>query len=756
MKYFIVLLFLCQFLFSQELTRKIMVSSFHSIEDAQHALEIFNQNRSETFNNLEKEMKFKVIARPSDNLFVIVIEAFKDYKEAKIVLNEILDKHPDAFINKYTPSKEQNISENKNLDKKIDNSINLQKKEIIRDTKSFSDFEKTEKKNENIENKTELDINKKLEQTNNVTNETNEEVIDKNKYSFILYSNETIQERVKRNLSVYPLIKDSSIIRIEYKDSTPLRSSEFINQLLNAYLEQNQNENTKQLKESLIFLETQLEKAKEELSIAEKELELFRSENLLFNIDKKVEQINKQKDDLQIELLTVTRKNKIFDSIKESLIKGESISSTSFDDNALNDLIKQLNEERSVHQELSSKYTPAHKRMIASSEKIKSLEDSIIKNVRNISVSFNESIKSLESQINELDKEILQLPKAALELAKLERIFNLKESVYKSLLLKYNDSTSNYISSKRVNRVIDYAQAPESAVKPKKSMIFIIGFMFALLMAFVVVIIKEYFDVYIKKVSDLLSLTKVSYFGYVPFIKGKNYNKIFVLDNLLSKEAEALRHIRENLELTTKKDNSRIILTTSTISNEGKSTFVSNLAVMLALSGKKVILLGLDLRIPQLHMKFDLKNHKGISDLLVNNVELDEVIQNIKFRGTKQEYLLDVITSGTVAPNPSELIANGNIDKIFEKLRKSYDYILIDSTPTALVPDTLSLLSKVDTTLFVFKSEYSKKEYVKQVNDLVEKYDLKSTGYVLTSVKDKYHEQLKYDKNYTLYPTKII
>ena len=116
---------------------------------------------------------------------------------------------------------------------------------------------------------------------------------------------------------------------------------------------------------------------------------------------------------------------------------------------------------------------------------------------------------------------------------------------------------------------------------------------------------------------------------------------------------------------------------------------------------------------------------------------------------------MDVIYSGTIPPNPSELIANGSVDKIIEKLRQEYDYVLIDSTPTALVPDTHSLFGKVDTTLFVFKSEYSKKEFVKQTNELINKYDLKSTGYVLTSVKKKYYEQIKYDKNYTLYATKI-
>ena len=770
MKYLLILIFISQFLFSAELTRKIMVSSFHSMDDAQYALKIFNENRTTQFDKLQNELNFKVMARASDNMYVIAIEAFVDYKEAKTVLNEILALHPDAYINRYTASNTAGTSESVSkilFDKKetVEKKINTSKskdKEVIRTNKSFSDIEK-EEENEYLGNnlkkessaKLTIDNDKPLIKEEKELEEKDERISDSNKFSFMLHSNENIQERVKRNLSVYPLIKDSSIIRIEFKDSTPLRSSEFVNQLLTAYLAQNKNENTKQLQESLTFLEVQLEKSKEELSDAEKELELFRSQNLLFSIDKKVEQINKQKDDLQIELLTVMRKNKIFDYIKESLLRGESISTSSFDDNALNDLIKQLDEQKSLQQELAAKYTPAHKRMILLAEKIKGLEENIIKNVKNISLSFNESIKSLEGQISELDKEILILPKVALELARLERVFNLKESVHKALLLKYNDSTSNFISSKRVNRVIDYAQPPEFAVKPKKSMIFIIGFMFAMLVAFIVVLLREYFDVYLKKSSDLISLTTTPYFGYIPFIKSKNYNKLFVLDDLLSPDVEALRQIRGNLELTIKKDNSRVVLVTSRVSNEGKSTFISNLAVMIALSGKKVIILGLDLRIPQLHLKFDLDNKKGMSDLLANNVSIEDVIKRVKIKDNQSEHFIDVITSGTIPPNPSELISNGSVDKIIEKLRDEYDYILIDSTPTALVPDTHSLFAKVDTTLFVFKSEYSKKEFVKQTNELINKYDLKSTGYVLTSVKKKYYEQIKYDKNYTLYATKI-
>jgi len=749
MRYLLLLLLILEFSFAKELTRKIMVSSFTSQEDANFALDAFNTSTNEKFKQLENDLGFKVIARPSDNFFVIAIEAFKDYKEAKLVLNEITKEHPDAYINKFTSSSVLNKEEK--IIQLEENSENIVEENILEEnnpedmqivkTKVFEEFKETQEQMNTNTQKKEL-------QTSQNTNFTGRN------YSFVYHNNDTILYKIKRNLSVYPLIKDSSIIKVEYKDGTAQRTSDFVNELLKVYLEQNINENSKQLKETVEFIEVQLEKSKIELAEAERKLELFRSENLLFNIDKKVEQINKQKDELQKELLTERRKEQIFNSMKESLLRGEMISSSLFEDSVLIDTIKQLNDERSKHQELSAKYTPSHKTMIALKDKIESLEDTIIKNVKNIDLSLIENRKSLESQIKDLNEEILLLPKLAMELSKLERRFNLKESVYKDLLLKYNDTSSKYISSKRVNRIIDYAQVPPFPVKPKMMIIFIIGFMVSLLVAFIAVLLKEYMDIYLKRPSDLTNLTKTPYYGFVPFVKSKNYNKLFILDDLNSVESESLRRIRSSLDLTAKKDDSRIILTTSTVSNEGKSTFVANLAVMFALSGKRTIILGLDLRIPQLHMKFNVDNTQGMSDLLANNVNLSDVIQTVKIDDKTDKNNIDIITSGSIPPNPAELIENGMIDGILEKLRKEYDYILIDTTPTALVPDTLTLLAKADTTLFVFKSEHSKKEYVHKTDSLIKNFNLKSTGFVLTSVKKKYFEKLKYDKNYSLYASK--
>lgn len=749
MKYFLLIFLLVQISFSSELTRKIMVSSFHTQKDADLALTVFNKNKSDKFNDLQEELDFKVISRKSDNFYIISIEAFKDYTEAKLVLNEISKKYPDAYINKYDSKISQAIEEEtveepkqnihiitKKLFENIDNEKNenikigdSQKQETIKAENTFEEMKMDNKEEESLKFKN-------------------------NDYSFIYYSDDSILFNVKRNLSIFPLIKDSSIIKVEYKDYTAKRSSDFVNQLLKEYLIQNIEDNSKQLKETIEFIEVQLEKEKKELSEAEIELELFRSENLLFNIEKKVEQINKQKDELQNELLSIQRNKKIFDAMKESLLKGEMVSSSFLKDLPILDTIELLNKERNTQQELSTKYTPFHKTMITLTNKINALEETLIQNIRNTDSSFTETEKSLIIQIEDLNQELLSLPNLAMQLSKLERKFNLKESIYKDLLLKFNDTSSKYISSKHVNRIIDYAQIPETPIKPKLLFILIIGFMISLLIAFIVVLIKEYFDKYIKRPSDLTNLSNTPYYGYIPFVKSKNYNKLFILDDLSSPESESLRRIRSSLELTSNKDRAKIVLITSTVSNEGKSTFISNLALMVALSNKRTILLGLDLRIPQLHTKFSINNQKGMSEVLSKNIELKDAIRNIEINNNSTYCSIDIIPSGSIPVNPTELIENGTIDSVLEILKEEYDYIFIDSTPTALVPDTISLLKKADTVLFTFKSEYSKKEYVRRTDELIKKFNLKSVGFVLTSVKKKYFEELKYDKNYNLFATK--
>lgn len=746
MKYFLLIIFFFQISFSTELTRKIVVSSFHSQNDADFAFNIFNKNKSTKFNELEKELNFKIISRKSDNFYIISIEAFKDYAEAKLVLNEISKEYPDAYINKY--------------DSKT--SLNQPKKEVLEEVKQNTHIT-TRALFENIDNEKNIEP-VKLQKQEMIKNENNfEKIYEKNEnsqeflnntYSFTYYSNDSVLFNIKRNLSIFPLIKDSSIIKVEYKDSTAKRSSDFVNQLLKEYLIQNIEDNSKQLKETMEFIEIQLEKERKELSEAEIELELFRSENLLFNIEKKVEQINKQKDELQNELLSIQRKKKIFDAMKDSLIKGEMVSSSFLKDLPILDTIELLNKERNTLQELSTKYTPYHKTMITLNNKISALEETLIQNIKNTDSSFMETEKSLMIQIEDLNQELISLPKLAMQLSKLERKFNLKESLYKDLLLKYNDTSSKYISSKHMNRIIDYAQTPETPIKPKLLFILIIGFMISLLISFIAVLIKEYFDKYIKRPSDLTNLSNTPYYGCIPFVKSKNYNKLFILDNLSSPESESLRRIRSNLELTSNKDRAKIVLITSTVSNEGKSTFISNLALMVALSNKKTIVLGLDLRIPQLHAKFSINNQKGMSEVLSGNIELKDAIKNIQINNNLTNCNLDIIPSGSIPANPTELIENGAIDSILEILKNEYDYIFIDTAPIALVPDTISLLKKSDTVLFTFKSEYSKKEYIKQTDELIKKFNLKSVGFILTSVKKKYFEELKYDKNYNLFATK--
>ena len=187
-----------------------------------------------------------------------------------------------------------------------------------------------------------------------------------------------------------------------------------------------------------------------------------------------------------------------------------------------------------------------------------------------------------------------------------------------------------------------------------------------------------------------------------------------------------------------------MIVVSSTVPGEGKTTIATNLAAVFGMSDKKTIVLSLDMRRPMLHRVFGLTNKIGMSTVLSKNNTLKEVIwEHKKIKN------LDIITSGPIPPNPSELMQSGKIDEIIDELRKEYDYIIIDAPPMGMVTDALLLMKLADISLIVFRSEYSEKEYIKSLEDMVRSYHIQNVGIVLNSVKPKNMSQSFFKYSYT-------
>jgi capsular exopolysaccharide synthesis family protein len=229
--------------------------------------------------------------------------------------------------------------------------------------------------------------------------------------------------------------------------------------------------------------------------------------------------------------------------------------------------------------------------------------------------------------------------------------------------------------------------------------------------------------------------------------KNSNNNNLAVFTKPKSAVAESFRAIRSSLQYIYKKhDNkgSKTVMVTSSVSGEGKTFCSINIATVFALSGKRTVLVGLDLRKPKIFGDFDIKNNIGSVNYLIGQKTLAEVTQTTKIDN------LHVITSGPIPPNPSELLINDTMSNLITELKENYDYIILDTPPIGLVADALELLEYADATLYVVRQDYTKKPMLNLVNDKYKKGEISNISFLYNfyNLKNKYGYGYSYGYSY--------
>jgi capsular exopolysaccharide synthesis family protein len=234
----------------------------------------------------------------------------------------------------------------------------------------------------------------------------------------------------------------------------------------------------------------------------------------------------------------------------------------------------------------------------------------------------------------------------------------------------------------------------------------------------------------INQIDELTKLlpTKASILGGVPFFADMKYSQLVVGKSSKSALAEALRKIRINL--TYIRPNYQTIAVSSSISGEGKTFVALNLAGIIAMTGKKTILLDLDLRKPKVHIGLNTENNYGMSGLIVKEFTFEQCIQHSEIEN------LDFITAGPIPPNPSELLLGDSFKEILAELKGKYDVIVIDNPPVGLVSDGIRILSEADIPIYVFKSHYSKRVFAKQVKEFFDIGQLDNLNVILNGVRN--------------------
>jgi capsular exopolysaccharide synthesis family protein len=336
----------------------------------------------------------------------------------------------------------------------------------------------------------------------------------------------------------------------------------------------------------------------------------------------------------------------------------------------------------------------------------------------------------LRSRTNSFESQIQQVPRKERAFLEISRQQAIKQELYLYLLKKREETAVSKAANIDNARIVDSAKANKQPFSPKRQMIYLSALLVGLLLPAGMVYGRSLLNNKVESKKDITAATAapiVGEIGHSPYI-----SNVVVLEDPRHPIAEQFRLLRTNLQYMTRAGSeARVILFTSSMSGEGKSFISLNLASMLSLGGKKVVLLEFDLRKPKLSKYLGLDNEEGLSSFLIGKrTDIYQLAKSV--RGMEN---LHFIGSGVIPPNPAELISNEQTKSLFDQLKNRFDYIIIDAPPVGVVTDALLLAAHSDTNLYIVRQNYTLKAQLELLNDLYQEKKLPNCGIVINDIK---------------------
>lgn len=557
---------------------------------------------------------------------------------------------------------------------------------------------------------------------NNYDPDTNKE----SKLSFVINSKLSLASEMS-GLSISQISKESSIIRLTLSGRNPQKITDYLNKLLEEYLERNLEQKNIVSENTVLFIDEQLIGIQDSLSKAELDLQSFQENNVFMDLSAQsqaifanLKNIESRKAELELSIKYYQNLQNYIKRNIDDINKLVVPSAMGIQDPTLNRLVIELVELSSEKSKISVVSMDKNPTIISIDEQITKTKKQLMENIDNMINNTYVTINEIDHRIEDYEKQIKQLPVTQRQYLGYERKFALNDDLYKFLMQKRAEAQIVMASNSPDNNIIDPART--SAVRiiaPKSMSIYFICIILGCAIPAAFIFLKEILNTKILEKKDIEKITKLPIIGQIPYIspKAADSSPTFVIDSPKSPVSEAFRSIRTNIEYMVQGKDKCIFSVISDSIGIGKTYISINMASIYAMYGKKTVLIGMDLRKPRIYQEFGLSNKLGVSSYLSNKASLNEIIQPSGKLPT-----LDIITAGPVPPNPAELIASEKCTEFFNELKKIYDYIIIDTPPLLWVTDALLLMKHVDTAVYVVRQNVSnKKAFETVIKDLEER-----------------------------------
>lgn len=587
-------------------------------------------------------------------------------------------------------------------------------------------------------------------------------------FSFRLVDPRIIADYIHYNLSAESSSKLATVVRLSFKSESPLKAEEFLTELINVYKLSEFSERDEIAQSTLNFIDLRMEEVENELKGVEKELETYRAKEGVIDLSKQGNLYLQNVGDYDRRLTDIDIQLSILNSIKSYVnAKGNKSgivpSTMGVSDPILSQLLKDLYEAEMDYERLKRTTAENNPILISITNRMDKIRPSILEIVKNQLSNLVSSKNNLISSSDKYSNALKILPEQERKLVDITRRKENVSDLYDYLVKKREETALSYAPTNSDVKVIETAQASLRPVSPKKPVIYLMAIFLSLGLSMAVILGREIISSKILFRTDLERLTslpiigelvhvdngisdgqtsqEINYFNQLKFwFKEKYwsfYRKIFKSSTSFSYEKDDIyvldqfRHLLVHLGFYNRDKAIKKLLVTSSIQGEGKSYVSENLADILSFSGKKIVLLDMDLRNRTISHKYHLENDNGIVEYLNDIENYDNLLKKV---GKQNLY---IIPAGSKSTNSSELLTSAKLDELIARLEIDFDHIIFDTPPVNMVSDALILNHFCDKSLFVVRHGFTPKFLAQRLDELANKNKLKNCSLVFNGVKSR-------------------
>ena len=574
-------------------------------------------------------------------------------------------------------------------------------------------------------------------------------------YYFTVNSDRALVGYLGRNMTVEPINFNAKTIRIGFKGYNQKKVRDLVQVIDSVYLEYTEEKKTQATQQKIAFLDEQLLNIEERLSTYEDYFENFtinnKTNDLPSAIGETIVKLN-ELDAQKLKLLTTQEAvAEIYDRVqREEMVYTGPVGFTDYPED-LTTYLEQLNQLLNERELLLGSYREGSQALQMKDQRVALLKKDIAQLLEGYRVELTQAIQKVDAKKQEVEQKFVQLPARGTQYDKNRRYFQLYEQVYLSLM-----QTKNELEIAKAGTVTDFvvllpATLPGAPIAPERVMVMGAGLVAGLVLCFLFVAVSYVVNDKISSQNELERYTDTPILGVIPHTRKvkSRASSLVVRDSPKSAISEAFRTVRTNMQFVGAQREQKLISVTSTVGSEGKTFVATNLGNVMALSGKKVILIDVDLRKPKVHLAFSQENHaRGISNILIGGYGVRDCIMPSGIEN------LDFIPAGSIPPNPAELVSSAQFDTLLAELKELYDVIIIDTPPVGLVTDGALVMKKVDLPLYVFRADFSRRGFIRTLSRIKASQQLEHLSIVLNGVSTATDRGYAYEKyGYGYYQT---